>query len=40
MVSKNHWALPYTLPVVVHIIHDNGAGDIPDAPGIQKPLSN
>ena len=22
--------LPYTLPVVVHIIHDNGVGDIPD----------
>ncbi|MEZ4954494.1 MAG: M43 family zinc metalloprotease [Saprospiraceae bacterium] len=22
---------PYTLPVVVHIIHDNGVGDIPDA---------
>ena len=23
--------LPYVLPVVVHIIHDNGVGDIPDA---------
>ena len=22
---------PYTLPVVVHIVHDNGVGDIPDA---------
>ncbi len=22
---------PYTLPIVVHIVHDNGVGDIPDA---------